>query len=165
MLRYDVLLYLDLQKCLVFLLQFFCCFRVEIRNELANGCKLTNNQIRGWMLSEFRYLVAPPHYIGHTTGQNSQRTNLCMDIQNTKSIKLGIFNFGGIPAMSIPRTRSNASSIGWSSEYCPEIEKFRQIVHLLFIYKLKEVHRRENSLNLHWKLMAPSTISSCWDLL
>ena len=56
MLRY-VLLYLDLQKCLVFFLQFFCCFRVEIRNELANGCKLTNNQIRGWMLSEFRYLV------------------------------------------------------------------------------------------------------------
>ena len=67
--------------------------------------------------------------------------------------------------MSIPRTMSNASSIGRSSEYCPEIEKFWQIVHLLFIYKLKEVHRRENSLNLHWKLMAPSTISSCWDLL
>ena len=80
MLRY-VFLYLDLQKCLVFLLQIFCCFRVEIRNELANGCKLTNNQIRGWMLSEFRYLVAPPHYIGHTTGQNSQHKISCMDIK------------------------------------------------------------------------------------
>ena len=73
MLRY-VLLYLDLQKCLVFLLQFFCCFRVEIRNELANGCKLTNNQIRGWMLSEFRYLVAPPHYIGQW-GTRQARTH------------------------------------------------------------------------------------------
>ena len=84
MLRY-VLLYLNLQKCLLFFLQFFCCFRVEIRNELANGCKLTNNQIRGWMLSEFRYLVAPPHYIGHTTGRNSQHTNFCMDIRTYKT--------------------------------------------------------------------------------
>ena len=63
-------------------------FRVEIRNELANGCKMTNNQIRGWMLSEFRYLVAPPHSSGHTTGQNSQHTISCMDI--------GVFGWGGL---------------------------------------------------------------------
>ena len=50
---------------------------------------MTNNQIRGWMLSEFRYLVAPPHSSGHTTGQNSQHTISCMDI--------GVFGWGALP--------------------------------------------------------------------